>query len=66
LFRTSEVSTNIHNTKVPSDPQNFVAEQDLILNQLQYGVESGFVYWEMIKENGIADQDDVRALSVAG
>ena len=44
--------SRIHNQKEPSDPRDFVAEPDLIVDNLKYGVESAFVWWDM---NGIND-----------
>jgi predicted chitinase len=43
--------TRMHNRKNPSDPQDFVANPDLIMNVLKYGVESAFVWWDMNKMN---------------
>jgi predicted chitinase len=35
----------IHNQKNPNDTQNFLDNPDLLINSIEYGVESAFVYW---------------------
>ena len=57
--------TSIHNSKVPTDPRDFVADPDLIVSELTYGIESAFVYWEMVNANSISDRDDINAVSIA-
>ncbi|EJM28370.1 hypothetical protein [Pseudomonas sp. GM25] len=43
--------TRIHNQRDPSDPKDFVADPDLIVNELKYGIESAFVWWDMNRMN---------------
>ncbi|MDT3719720.1 hypothetical protein [Pseudomonas oryzihabitans] len=57
--------TNIHNQANPDDPRDFVKNPDLITESLQYGIESAFVYWDMVDANKLADADDSMALSKA-
>ncbi|MCK3840365.1 MULTISPECIES: SH3 domain-containing protein [Pseudomonas] len=45
--------SRVHNQKDPSDPRDFVADPDLIVSDLKYGIESAFVWWEMNKMNGL-------------
>ncbi|WP_429541607.1 glycoside hydrolase family 19 protein [Pseudomonas monsensis] len=47
--------TKIHNQADPSDPQDFVANPDLIMESIKYGVESAFVWWSMFKINQAID-----------
>ncbi|VVO57052.1 hypothetical protein PS874_00466 [Pseudomonas fluorescens] len=51
--------TRIHNTANPSDLKDFVVNPDLIIDELQYGVESAFVYCAMTNFNLAADEDDI-------
>jgi predicted chitinase len=51
--------TRIHNTANPGDLKNFVENPDLIIDELQYGVESAFVYCSMTNFNLAADEDDI-------
>lgn len=37
--------TNVHNQKNPTDIQDFVANPDLLVSSIEYGVESAFVFW---------------------
>lgn len=53
--------TRIHNQTNPDDPRDFAVDPDLIVNNIQYGIESAFVYCEMNNFNAAADKDDVRA-----
>lgn len=39
--------TEIHNSRNPSDPRDFVEFPDLIIENVDYGVESAFVWWDM-------------------
>lgn len=39
--------TRIHNEKDPSDPRDFLADPDLIVNSITYGIESAFVWWDL-------------------
>jgi predicted chitinase len=45
--------TQIHNNADASDPRDFIASPDLIINNVQYGIESAFVWWHM---NGVNDK----------
>lgn len=47
--------TRIHNQADPSDPQDFVANPDLIITSIKYGVESAFVWWSMSNINQVID-----------
>lgn len=57
--------TEIHNRANPSDTQDFVENPDLIISEIKYGIESGFVYWEMINATPLADSDRTADLTVA-
>ncbi|MFL9815076.1 hypothetical protein D7241_17675 [Stutzerimonas sp. VN223-3] len=57
--------TEIHNRANPSDAQNFVENPDMIATITRYGIESGFVYWAMVKANDIADTDKPTDLTLA-
>lgn len=46
-----ESYNQIHNEKNPSDPKNFIENPDLIIDNLDYGVESAFVWWDMNRLN---------------
>lgn len=46
--------TNIHNKKNPSDNQDFVSTPDLVISNLEYGVESAFSFWVSKKLNVLA------------
>lgn len=50
---------SVHNAANPGDVKDFVESPDLIINNLQYGVESAFVYCSMTNFNLAADEDDV-------
>ncbi|MNF56657.1 hypothetical protein D3C84_381550 [compost metagenome] len=52
--------TRIHNAANPSDLKDFVENPDLIIDDLQYGVESAFVYCSMTNFNLAADEDDIK------
>ncbi|WP_460056002.1 glycoside hydrolase family 19 protein [Pseudomonas sp. S2_D06] len=52
--------TRIHNAANPSDLRDFVENPDLIIDELQYGVESAFVYCSMTNFNLAADEDDIK------
>ncbi|SDL98733.1 glycoside hydrolase family 19 protein, partial [Pseudomonas indica] len=43
--------TRIHNEKNPGDNQDFVNNPDLVVSNLEYGIESAFVWWEMNNVN---------------
>ncbi|WP_175702106.1 glycoside hydrolase family 19 protein [Burkholderia ambifaria] len=58
--------TDEHNRRFPDDQRDFVENPDLVLSDLEYGVESAFVYWAVTKNvNGIADSGNVLAVSKA-
>jgi predicted chitinase len=52
--------TRIHNTANPNDLKDFIGKPDLITEELQYGVESAFVYCSMTNFNLAADEDDIK------
>lgn len=37
--------TRIHNKKAPEDIRDFVANPDLVIENIEYGVESAFAFW---------------------
>ncbi|WP_392551893.1 hypothetical protein RHO14_10500 [Orbus wheelerorum] len=37
--------TRVHNRNNPDDIQDFVANPDLLISSMQYGIESAFVFW---------------------
>ncbi|WP_244166660.1 hypothetical protein [Burkholderia anthina] len=58
------VLTEEHNRRFPDDRRDFVEDPDLVLGNLEYGVESAFVYWAITRDvNGVADSGNVRAVS---
>ncbi|MBR8461183.1 glycoside hydrolase family 19 protein, partial [Burkholderia dolosa] len=60
------VLTDEHNRRFPDDQRDFVQDPDLVLSNLEYGVESAFVFWAITKNvNGIADSGNVHAVSKA-
>ncbi|MDR8729184.1 glycoside hydrolase family 19 protein [Burkholderia pseudomultivorans] len=60
------VLTEEHNRRFPDDQRDFVEDPDLVLSDLEYGVESAFVFWAVTKNvNEVADSEDVRAVSKA-
>ncbi|MCD5380537.1 hypothetical protein LR004_01290, partial [Candidatus Gracilibacteria bacterium] len=57
--------TNAHNLKLPNDQQDFVKNPDLIISNIEYGIESGFYYWtDLAKLNSIADKGDSSVLAI--
>ncbi|KVQ54924.1 hypothetical protein WT21_03380 [Burkholderia territorii] len=60
------VLTDEHNRRFPDDQRDFVENPDLVLGDLEYGVESAFVFWAVTKNvNGIADSGNVHEVSKA-
>lgn len=57
--------TEIHNHANPNDVKDFIEAPDLIITNVKYGVESGFVYWAMVNANIMADADNSERLTVA-
>jgi len=49
-----------HNRRSPDDQQNFVANPELVSSNLEYGVESAFVFWSQKRLNSIADTGTVK------
>lgn len=47
--------TIIHNTNNPGDPQDFVQNPDLIIQNTDYGIESAFAWWKMNNMNSFID-----------
>jgi predicted chitinase len=59
-----EVFNREHNHRFPDDPKDFVSNPDLLLSDLEYGVESAFVYWAVNRGvNSVADAGDVAAVT---
>jgi predicted chitinase/peptidoglycan hydrolase-like protein with peptidoglycan-binding domain len=56
-----QMFTNIHNKKNPDDKKDFVSNPELIVSELQYGIESAFVWWDQNHVNtlcnGRSDED---------
>lgn len=50
--------TEFHNRTYPNDPQDFIANPDLLCSLLKYAVESSAFYWDMRQINIYADQDN--------
>ncbi|MBP0634210.1 glycoside hydrolase family 19 protein [Cupriavidus sp. AcVe19-6a] len=54
-----------HNSRFPQDQRDFVAEPELLLSNLEYGVESAFVYWTVTRNvNSTADNGDVLSVTL--
>lgn len=64
-FRANyEVFYREHNKRFPDDQQDFVQNPDFVLSDLQYGVESAFVYWSITRNiNPIAGIGNVLAVT---
>ncbi|MEX3932703.1 hypothetical protein AB4Y32_12985 [Paraburkholderia phymatum] len=61
-----QVLMDEHNRRFPDDHRDFVADPDLALSDLAYGVESAFAYWAVTRAvNAVADTGDVRAVTHA-
>lgn len=60
-----KILTREHNSRFPGDKQDFVENPDLLLSDLQYGIESAFVYWTVTRPqlNATADSANVRAIT---
>lgn len=59
-----EIFNREHNRRFPDDQKDFVANPDLLLSNLEYGVESAFVYWVVTRSvNSVADTGDVAAVT---
>ncbi|WP_420991657.1 glycoside hydrolase family 19 protein [Cupriavidus sp. 30B13] len=59
-----EIFNNEHNVRFPGDQHNFVENPDLLLNSLEYGIESAFVYWAVTRNiNAVADDGNVLAVT---
>lgn len=50
---------NEHNRRSPGDRQDFVANPELVSSNLNYGVESAFVFWVRNNLNSLADTGTV-------
>jgi predicted chitinase len=55
--------TACHNEKNPNDPQDFVAEPDLLVTQRKYAIESAFFFWDTRNVNADADNDDLKQVT---
>ncbi|WP_211235091.1 glycoside hydrolase family 19 protein [Azohydromonas australica] len=51
--------TNSHNARNPDDPRDFVERPELLIDIIDYGVESAFYFWDSRPLNAAADADDV-------
>jgi predicted chitinase len=61
-----KILTDEHKKRFPDDPQDFLNNPDIVLNNLEYGVESAFVFWGVIRGvNLVADSGNVRAVTKA-
>ncbi|MEM5447589.1 glycoside hydrolase family 19 protein [Paraburkholderia guartelaensis] len=59
-----EIFNTEHNRRFPDDLKNFVENPDLLLTELEYGVESAFVYWVVTRSvNPVADAGDVAGVT---
>ena len=47
--------TTIHNANNPGDPQDFTVNPDLIVQNIDYGIESAFAWWKMNNMNNFID-----------
>jgi len=57
--------TAAHNARDANDPRDFVLEPDLLLSEPKYAIESAFHYWDARRVNGLADADDLEAVTRA-
>lgn len=48
--------TTIHNRLSPNDRRDFVANPELVVDNIRYGVESAFVWWEQNGMNALTDR----------
>ena len=56
---------NAHNVLFPNNKQDFIKNPDLIVNNLEYGIESGFYFWDKIaRANTLADKGKVAIKSI--
>jgi predicted chitinase len=55
--------TRCHNRKSPQDATDFVADPDLLVSKLNYGIESAFYFWEANNINEVANGDDVESVT---
>ncbi len=51
--------TDSHNARNPDDPQDFVERPELLVDIIDYGVESAFYFWDSLSLNAAADADNV-------
>ena len=56
--------TDSHNARVKTDPQNFVANPDLLVTNIGYAVESAFFFWDAANVSASADANDVEAVTL--
>ncbi|EMN5129291.1 glycoside hydrolase family 19 protein [Burkholderia contaminans] len=60
------VLTEEHNRRFPGDRRDFVENPDLVLSDLEYGIESAFVFWVVTRNvNRVADSGNVKVVSAA-
>jgi predicted chitinase len=48
-----------HNSRCPDDQQDFINNPDLLTSQLEYAVESAFVFWSRVNLNSVSDTGTV-------
>ncbi|NYH19847.1 glycoside hydrolase family 19 protein [Paraburkholderia bryophila] len=53
-----------HNQKFPEDQRDFVANPDVVLSSLDYGVETAFFYWENVRANSVCDDANSTVLTI--
>lgn len=59
------ILTNEHNKRFPQDQLDFVQNPDLVLSDIQYGIESAFVYWVITRNlNPISEQGSVLDVTI--
>ncbi|MBR8374644.1 glycoside hydrolase family 19 protein [Burkholderia cenocepacia] len=55
--------SNEHDLRSPDDKQDFVKNPELVASQLEYSVESAFVFWARNNLNSISDGGSVSAVT---
>ncbi|RKT13440.1 putative chitinase [Paraburkholderia sp. RAU2J] len=48
-----------HNRRVPDDPKDFIANPELVVSNVEYGVESAYVFWSRNNLNRTSDTETV-------
>ncbi|PLZ04033.1 hypothetical protein CY652_03435 [Burkholderia sp. WAC0059] len=52
-----------HNRRSPDDRQNFIENPELVSSNIEYGVESAFVFWSHNNLNSVADTGTVEGVT---